>query len=219
MASLREMRTARNKQAILNALLSEMRHQDYDDITIGTLCTIAEVSPASFYNYFPKKSDLLIYYVHLWSLDVNLKVTKNQKRRGLQAIESIFVHTAEAMADHARIMAEIIAFQAKSPSPLNSPILTDADKLVAHPNTPSILEISGSGIESIVLPQLQFAIESGELPIETPIDTVAYTIRSIFFAIPMILRQFPLNEISRIYMEQLSLIWAGIRTKYQKGVS
>lgn len=216
MVTLRELRTAKNKQALLNALLMHLKQEDYDSIKISSLCRYAEVSQASFYNYFPKKSDLLIYFIQLWSLEVNWKVLHEQELTGLSAIEAIFEYSAGELMKYPGLMAELVAFQAKRVRPLNAPPLTEADKIVAHPNIPSIVDMPASGFESILLPQLQIAVDKGELPPGVPIASIALALRSVFFGIPMLIEQVPAEQISVIFQEQITIIWAGIKSLYWK---
>ena len=53
MATKRALTTAYKKQALVEVLLYRMQMDDFEEIKISDLCRDAQVSEASFYNYFP----------------------------------------------------------------------------------------------------------------------------------------------------------------------
>ncbi len=214
MITLRERKTAENKQAILNALFERIKLEDFDDIKISDLCVDSSISQASFYNYFPQKSDLLFYFIQLWSVEINWLIMKQNQLKGLKAIELVFEKTADATKKHPEIMAEIVSHQARFKSPTKLPKLSTADKIIAFPNLTGIDEIQSIGLESILIPHINWAIKNGELPSGTPVEIIAYSLRSIFFGIPMLLRHSMVDKINITYKEQLKIIWAGVKTQY-----
>lgn len=57
--SLREKKYAKTKLALLDAATERIGEKTFDAISVKELCEQAEVSEATFFNYFPKKQDLL----------------------------------------------------------------------------------------------------------------------------------------------------------------
>lgn len=215
MFSKRERKTAENKQAIIRSLLIKMEKEDINDIKISDLCKDSGVSPASFYNYFPQKSDMLIYYIQLWSIETIWKAKNIEGKSGLSVIEEVFKSTAKEIVEHPNIMAEIISFQAKWKPPEEGwPEISSADKIIAFPEYKGIEKIPAHGLDSVLLPNLHVAVENGELPPSTDVMMIVISLSSIFFGVPMLLGHIPAEYMEEIYLQQLNLIWEGARKTF-----
>src|SRR6266516_4369749 len=71
--SLREKKFACVRLAILSAVLRLTKERSLADISVREICELAQVAPATFFNYFPSKEDVLVYYMRLWSIPITLQ--------------------------------------------------------------------------------------------------------------------------------------------------
>ncbi|MCP4323576.1 MAG: TetR/AcrR family transcriptional regulator [Psychromonas sp.] len=210
----REIKTAQNKQTILNSLLARMHNEAFDKIKISDLCSDANISQASFYNYFPQKSDILVYYIQLWAVEMHWQILIERELTGLVAIDTLFNLTAQICASQPQLMAEIVAFQAKSLKIIKVTPLSKADKLVAYPNYQGIDTMVVEDLPALLSINIQQAIDAKELPLNSDISTLIVSLSSIFFSIPIMFNQSPLAEIQAAYQQQLSLFRLGAVNKF-----
>lgn len=177
------------------------------------LCETAEISEASFFNYFPRKADLLVYYVQLWSIEMAWHARRlAETRGGLAAIEEIFRITAERAADNPAPMGEIVAWQARMTAPLEFVEIDLAERLLAFPDLDGVDELEGQGLDTLLPPLIERAIRAGELPKKTNRETVLVALATLFLGLPVVLRRAP-RALGEAYHAQLLLLWAGLRTK------
>jgi AcrR family transcriptional regulator len=60
-AGLRERKKQKTKAAIQREAVRLFKAQGYEDTTIEQIAAAAEISPSTFFNYFPTKEDVVIY--------------------------------------------------------------------------------------------------------------------------------------------------------------
>jgi AcrR family transcriptional regulator len=58
---LRERKKIKTKEAIQREALRLFQEQGYEDTTIEQIAAAAEISPSTFFNYFPTKEDLVLF--------------------------------------------------------------------------------------------------------------------------------------------------------------
>ena len=58
---LRERKKQKTKEAIQREAMRLFQEQGYDETTIEQIAEAAEISPSTFFNYFPTKEDVVLY--------------------------------------------------------------------------------------------------------------------------------------------------------------
>ncbi len=208
---LRERKFARTRLKLARALVQRLEQTPLEEVAVRDLCDDVEVSEATFFNYFPRKTDLLDYYTQLWMLELNWR-SQQAEAKGLAAIAVSFDFMAAAFHKQAGVMSEIIARQALMREKLELVVVGLAERLIAFPDFDGIEAQPVGGVDKTWLPSLEQAMRSGELPANTHIPTVMVGLATIFYGVPLVLRQGNPAAISSMYHQQLAVFWAGIRT-------
>lgn len=208
----RHKKQARTKLALLAALVDRLAAGErYDSVRIRDLCAVADISEGSFFNYFPAKEALLVYFVQIWSLEVGWYAREMlAKGDPLAAIEEVFSRTAAMVEKNPHIMAEIIAFQARSSQAIELADVGLAERLLAYPDLPGIDELPARGLDTILPELLSEAKRLGEIPPEVDEQLVFVTLLSIFFGAPVVLRGCGSETLGAIWKAQLAFIWRSI---------
>lgn len=210
--SLRQRKIAKAKLALLNAAIRALDHAPLETIRVRDLCAEAEVSEASFFNYFSQKNDLLVFFILLWSLEMAWQARRlGRESGGLAAIEGIFSLTAERIVQHPNVMAEIIAFQARTTGAVTTAPLSVAERVVAFPDLEDTASLPTAGLQELLPPLFEQAVAAGELPRTTDRTRALVAAAAIFFAVPILLRGGDPQAIGPTYHDQLQLLWAGLR--------
>lgn len=210
---LRIKKQARTKLALLAALVDKLAAgEKYDSVRIKDLCAVADISEASFFNYFSNKEALLVYYVQIWSLEVGWHANEMLSRGdALSAIEEIFMETAEMVKENPCIMAEIIAFQARSSGSIEPSEVGIAERLLAHPDLPGVEELPARGLDAILPELLSQAKKSGQIGADVDEQFVYVTLLALFFGAPVVLRRSGPEMLGAMWKAQLAFIWSSIR--------
>ena len=210
---LRERKYAQTKLAILEATLDQLLSKSFEAISIKGLCKHVQISEATFFNYFERKTDILVYFIQLWTIEVSWHAREAAgDNTGLGVIEAIFDFTARQSALHPTITREIIAFQATMDSDTCKPKpITLAERLLAFPKLTNLEDLPAEGLDSILPAQVIRAIKLGELPSDTDVGCAVLALVSIFFGIPLTMYKNDPNTIPDLYRQQLNLLWTGVR--------
>jgi AcrR family transcriptional regulator len=213
---LRQRKQAQTKLGLLEAALAALETRPLESVTVKELCAAVSISEAGFFNYFPRKTDLLMYFVRLWSLEMGWHAGRlAASRGGLAAIEEIFALTGRRVQERPGIMVEIIAEQVRRterPVPME---ISLAERLLVFPELDGIEEVDAVGLEELLPPLIERAVARGELPPATQVGPVLLSLASILFGVPVVLGRIEGGDLEASYLTQLRLLWAGLRAAPQ----
>lgn len=208
----RERKHAQTRLALLAALTERLAERPLEEISVRELAAAADISEATFFNHFPAKLDLAIYFVQIWSLDAAWRARAAERTSTRAAIAAVFDATADVVARHPRVMAEIIVVQARLPGRMTPPPLTRAERQLAYPDRPGIEAIEAAGLDDILPPLLDRAVERGELPATVDRQQAFLALTAIFFGVPLVLGPRAPHLVADAYRRQLDIVWAGLST-------
>ena len=212
MSELRQKKFARTRLALATALSNALVEQTLNEISVKALCREAEVSEATFFNYFPGKQDLMGYLVQLWLLELGWQVaTAANTGPGLPAIQQLYAHSARSCTQRPGLMRELIAWLAHGGS-LDAMLELDAfERKLAFPELDGIEKTPLKGVDALIAPQLETAIKKGDLPDNILVPTLLSLLLAILFGVPLTLLSSHPGKIADLYRQQLQLVWSGAR--------
>ncbi|MBU1164237.1 TetR/AcrR family transcriptional regulator [Patescibacteria group bacterium] len=206
--TLRQRKHFQTKIAILKAILAKLKKNNLEDISVKELCKEAQISEGTFFNYFPKKTDVLKFYVQLWSIEVSMHAKKIQKEKGsLAAINGIFYYSFDEKINDAPILFEIIRYTIQLRKKIPIKDLSTSEKSIAFPSIEDIEQYKSNDLDATVVPFLQQALKDGELPKDIDLNTLGLSIRSIFFGVPLALGLENVEMTKAIYQKNLESLW------------
>jgi AcrR family transcriptional regulator len=212
--SLRQRKYAQTKIALAKAAEERIRYNRLDEISVRELCDTIPVSEVTFYNYFPQKSDLLLYIMQLWQLEIHWYLHKwEPEKSNLEQIEAFFEFAGQGFEEYPLVMNEILAFFVQRRGDVCFEELSVAEKLVAYPELKGIEHIQIPRYpkqEGILKVQIQRAIATGELPKELSADSVSNMLGIILLGGLMTLHEKNPTQIRATYRWMLKMLWKGL---------
>ena len=207
----REKKYAKTKIALLNALLDELKSKPLSAIKIKELAFIAEVSEPTFFNYFDSKQHMLVYFIQLWSIDMNALAQKCEQKHDsyVEIIKDIFRETSQEIVKHPQIMLEIIAFQSQGLE-LKPHDVTSAEKWLFFPEIERVEEIEGMGLETILPPLIQKAVEAKEIGKESDVELVFLNLSALFFGTALLVLKDSTSAFPSLLEAQLTQLFKGL---------
>lgn len=207
----RQKKYAKTKTALLHALLKALETQKLSEIKIKSLVQKAEVSEPTFFNYFESKSDMLVYAIQMWSIEMNALAIACEKEATSYkvTIKNILRNTAEQIAAHPQIMREILSFQAQQNS-CKVHEISDAEKWCFFPDIEGVEAIEGRGLESILPPLIEKMIAHNEIEPAIDPQLLFLMLASLFFGTSLLMLQKSPEHLPVSLEAQLDLLFEKI---------
>jgi AcrR family transcriptional regulator len=207
----RQKKYAKTKIALLNVLLNELEKKSISEIMIKDLVKYAEVSEPTFFNYFDSKLDMLVYFIQLWSIEMNALAQRSELESNsyVKTIKDIFKQSSVQIIKNPQLMLEIIAFQTQGLK-TNPHSITKAEKWLFFPEITEVENIEGMGLESILPPLITKAIQSKELDKSTNAQLLFLTLSSLFFGTALLVLKDSPQAYPSLLEEQLNQLFKGL---------
>lgn len=217
--SLRERKYAQTKLALLHAAIEKMKEKRLESISVKELCEVIPVSEMTFYNYFPKKTDLLKYFIQITFIEMAWYLQYAVKNRtNLEMVEELVDFIARKVVGNPFVMTETIVLFGQERKKPEFKQISKAEQLLAFPDLPGIEEVhvEDTRFETMVEPYLRQAIEQGELPKNLELNTVVLMTVSSFIGLSINLHLTEPELIRPLCRRQLRLLWKALRAEAEE---
>ncbi|HZQ48943.1 MAG TPA: TetR family transcriptional regulator [Candidatus Dormibacteraeota bacterium] len=119
MAGLRERKKQRTKASIQREALRLFKKRGYDETTIEDIAAAADISPSTFFNYFPSKEDVVIYDEYDPQVFAALMADTGRPLGesildAIEAMAGIFESDRDAIYERAKLSLEVPELRART---------------------------------------------------------------------------------------------------------
>lgn len=210
---LRQRNAANLRLAVVDAIKEKLRDTTLDNIAIKPMCKELGIAAATFFNHFPQKTDVLIYFIELWTVRIEFEALKKTEGvKGKPFIEAMFSLLADDIAEHPRLMLEIIAFIARADSRPTGPGISDADLLLAWPDLSGIEKMPARELGAILKEHIEVIFESEIKPNAKRNTAERKTLLfealvSLFYGYPLATKVIAIENINSGITTQIQLLW------------
>ncbi|MBU4333685.1 MAG: TetR/AcrR family transcriptional regulator [Candidatus Omnitrophica bacterium] len=211
--SLREKKISKTKIALMNEFVKRLEVTRFNDISIKDVCDSVEVSEATFYNYFPKKSDLVQYFKELLTLKTIWEVEqKGSKMTPIEKIDLFFSVQADNMPNTNAFYELVSIFTGEKMRNIRLQ-LSASDKYYAFPDCEGIEEMPSMLFEEFLAAAMKQAIKDGSIVTKTKPADIVIGLMTIFVGIPLAIEEKDFVNLKNHYKKQLSVFWKGLGAK------
>jgi len=215
--SLRDIKHARTKIALMNAFVERLRVARFEAISIKDVCQSAEISESTFFNYFPGKIDVITYYVNLMTIEVIWKAQQKTPKGKLIALINAFFDEIADECIRMNIKYELISILIVQHEKQKPPAIPDIEKHLMFPDLAGIEHIDTLLINEFFLKCVEGALKTGELPGDIKIDDVLVSLMAIMVGTMIAVKFNDIKNIHDQYTRQLQILWKELGVKQTKG--
>lgn len=202
--SLRELKKAKNKIALYEAALSLMKDRMFSQVMLEDICRRAEISKVTFFKFYQRKEDLLIYFMRVWLTERVIEIDTEGKK-GFQAFQHLLSQVAKEHQVRPGMMPSLISFLAEQNMQPCMPELNPAEVSLLFPGH----EEAGSQSPNMYALFQQFMKEedqAGRLNQALTLEQAVQICFTIFYGAFLTAQLYNSTEIGRFYETHLGLL-------------
>ncbi|GIP37198.1 hypothetical protein J31TS4_04780 [Paenibacillus sp. J31TS4] len=136
---LRERKKAKAKLAVYQAGIALIGQNGFRSVSVEEICRQAEVSKVTFFNFFPRKEDLLVYFMRVWLTERVLEL-EEEPLRGVAAFRHLLVKVHECSQTEPGLMPSLISLLAELRMHPCVPDLSEAEIALLFPGRERIAQ-------------------------------------------------------------------------------
>ncbi len=215
--SLRERKSAKTRARLGVLFLREISKRGFSGVNIADICRKADISEATFYNYFPKKTDILCYSSGIFMLKAIWEIKNSRKKLNtLNLLVEICGKIFKSV--NMRTFYEITSIMiAERVFPRDYPPLSVLERLYALPRCRGIESIKETSLEDLFFYAVKRGIKRKELPPGINPRDVVLGVLSVFIGVPLSSDFKDFGQLEKIYKKQFSLLFRGFRRRRANG--
>jgi len=192
---LREKKYATQKLKILDAFDKKLKTKSLADISVKEIANELDISEMTFFNYFGSKKEVLIYFIELWSLEMQILI---EEKEPIESIYLIFEETAKTIEKNPNLFMEIVSAMALYGMAKKDISITKAERILRFGVD---VPYSEGGFFDIIAPLLVH-VESSKKRLEL----VYLALFNTCFAMPLAMKDPRFGSLKERYFEQLDFI-------------
>lgn len=208
MANLRERKFARTRISLYEALVVRLQEHSFEHISVRDLCEDVQVSEGTFFNYFPEKSDLLLYSMQIWGVLVTLRLRDLRSASCLEKVLSVFELTILEMEKHPRLLFEVISLFARADF-LRPVSLTQQERGQIFSDNPLAENSSPAHPGSIFTTIALEAKARREIPEHADPEGLALGLEALFYGLIVSAKSRGTDHLKKVYRKQVDMFWTG----------
>ncbi len=201
---LRELKKARNKVALYEATLSLIGEKMFNEIMLNDICRKAEVSRVTFFKYFQRKEDLLVYFMRVWLTERIIEI-EDEGMSGFSSVRHLMGKVAEQNRETPGLMPSLISFLAEMKMHPCMPEMSEAEILLLFPNY-QVIGAQSPNMFDLFHRCMTEAKINGTLRIDVTLEMAVQVLFTVFYGAFLTAQLYNSSETNSFYEAHLLLI-------------
>ncbi|MNZ54695.1 hypothetical protein D3C78_726060 [compost metagenome] len=199
--SLRELKKAKTKVALYEACLKLIGDKMFREVMLDDICRAAEVSRVTFFNFFQRKEDLLVYFMRIWLTERIIEIQAEEKK-GFAAIRHLLSKVAEQCRDRQGMMPSLIAFLSEMKMHPCMPQLSEAEVTLLFEGHEDI-GAKEPDMFQLFRQCMEEASASGQLKPNMTVDMAVPILFTVFYGAFLTAQLYQATDIEQVYEDHL----------------
>ncbi len=213
MYPLRERKRAKQKLALMMEFVRQLEHVKFQDIIIKEICHSVEISEGTFYNYFPKKSDVIRFFRDLQFMKMmwrshNACTSDNVFDKLVFSLESLI-----GSIRHPHVLCEFISVMVSEKIQAQEVSVTGVELECAFPGYNGIDTLSTASLNEFFEVLVREAIDNEELPKTTCLHDAVMGVMVVLGGVLLSVEEQQFSHLKQYYHRQLKLLWTGLQVE------
>lgn len=207
---IRKEKAARLKVQILDYTLKLIGKKSFDDLYVDDLCAKVKISKVTFFKYFPRKEDVLLYYFRVWCLTRAVEM-REKKKEGLGGVQYIFDKLGEDCELRPGLMQSLIGYLSdfkRAPKPF--PVKAE-EKQLLFPHVPDINSVEILSVDQMVEKFILEAILKKEITRSTSTKDITHLVMTTFYGSIVVGHIAQLNPVKLFFKRNLDMVIRGLQ--------
>jgi AcrR family transcriptional regulator len=201
---LRELKKARTKVALYEASLSLIGDKTFREVMLDDICRKAEVSRVTFFKFFQRKEELLVYFMRVWLTECMIEIEQESKR-GFSAVRHLLIKVAEQSKERQGLMPSLISFLVEMKMHPCMPEMSEAEIRLLFPGheeigsqTPNMFELFHRCMTE--------ANKNGKLRKEVSVEMAVKYLFTVFYGAFITAQLYASSDIANFYEAHLQVL-------------
>ena len=117
---------------VLTYVLETCKRKDFDQVYVTEICKAANISKVTFFKYFDRKEDILLFYKSIINTGLCISLSQRQLE-SIAALEFIVDRFGRLVRETPSLARELVSILLHTKPPILPVILTEADKSLFFP--------------------------------------------------------------------------------------
>ncbi|MFA6118619.1 MAG: hypothetical protein WC688_01745 [Parachlamydiales bacterium] len=204
---LRQKKIYKTKLALAQVFIEKMKTEKFDAISIKDICAQAEICEATFFNYFPQKTDVIAYLLKVKLFKIYWTISNLQRNLHFtKIIEKVFELFANEIY-HPYIFREVILIIGTIHKQINTIAISPEELQYIYPECPDIENVHITSLPEFFEGKIVLAIKQNLISKDICAKTLVQFLMTILKGVPLSIPNSEFNNIAEIYQKHLSLLW------------